>query len=83
MFYHFQVDGTDDSSDFEETVQAMNTMNMTPDEQSEVFQLVSGILHIGNILFREEAGDKAVIDSDERKKRKFLKVFQTSQKINF
>ena len=27
--------------------------------------MVSGILHLGNVLFREEGTEKAVIDADE------------------
>lgn len=46
---------------------AMTTMNMTEVEQSEVIQLVSAILHLGNVMFREDVGDKAVIDNEQRK----------------
>ncbi len=31
----------------------------------QVLQVVSGILHLGNVLFREEGADTAVIDADE------------------
>ncbi len=31
-----QVDGTDDAKDYSETIQAMCTMNMSAEEQSEV-----------------------------------------------
>lgn len=58
------MDGTDDSADFDETVMAMNTMNMSSEEQSEVFQLVSGIMHLGNVLFREAdgGGETAIVE---------------------
>ena len=36
MFFFFQVDGTNDAADYAETIQAMGTMNMSPEEQSEV-----------------------------------------------
>ena len=52
---------------------AMTTMNMTEVEQSEVIQLVSAILHLGNVMFREEVGEKAIIDNDQCKtKRTFF-----------
>ena len=38
----FQVDGTDDRKEYEDTMKAMDTMNMDAEQQSEVVQLVSG-----------------------------------------
>ena len=35
--------------------------------QSEVVQLVAGILHIGNILFAEVGSETAAVHLDERK----------------
>ena len=32
---------------------AMDTMNMTDNEQLAVMQIVAGILHLGNIAFQE------------------------------
>ena len=62
----FQVDGTDDGSDYLELISAMTTMGMGPEEQSEVLQVVSAVLHLGNVLFREEGSEKAVVDSEQR-----------------
>ena len=43
-------------------------MNMTDSEQSDVLQIVSGILHLGNIIFSEVGtSDAAQIDNEERK----------------
>ena len=63
----FQVDETDDGADYQEMIGAMTTMNMTELEQSEVIQLVSAILHLGNVMFREDVGDKAIVDNDQCK----------------
>ena len=35
--------------------------------QSEVLQLVSGILHLGNVLFSEVGSETAAVHLDERK----------------
>ena len=63
----YKVEDTDDSSDYVDTLGAMTTMEMSPEEQSEVLQIVSGILHLGNIMFREEGSERAVVEADERK----------------
>ena len=41
-----KVDGTDDQKEFDDTLKAMETMNMNNDEQSDVLQVVSGKLLI-------------------------------------
>ena len=61
-----QVEGTDDAADYAEMMSAMTTMNLSGDDQSEILQLVSGILHLGNINFREEGAEKAVIEMEQR-----------------
>ena len=44
----FQVDGTDDKAEYKDTMDAMATMGMDNDEQSDVIQVVTGkaIKHI-------------------------------------
>lgn len=39
-------------------------MGLTADEQDSVLQLVAGILHLGNISFREE-NNYAVVESQD------------------
>ena len=50
-----------------EMMDAMATMDMSAEEQSEVVQVVSGILHLGNVMFREEGNERAVVDTDQCK----------------
>ena len=38
----FQVDGTDDKAEYKDTMDAMATMGMDNDEQSDVIQVVTG-----------------------------------------
>ena len=37
-----QVEGTDDAQEYRDTMDAMTTMGMDTDEQSDVIQVVSG-----------------------------------------
>eukprot|EP00074_Homo_sapiens_P071885 XP_011526327.1 unconventional myosin-If isoform X2 [Homo sapiens] len=54
----YQVDGTDDRSDFGETL----VIGIPPSIQQLVLQLVAGILHLGNISFCED-GNYARVES--------------------
>nr|XP_054106716.1 unconventional myosin-If isoform X3 [Callithrix jacchus] len=58
----YQVDGTDDRSDFGETLSAMEVIGIPPSVQQLVLQLVAGILHLGNISFCED-GNYARVES--------------------
>ncbi|XP_036702708.1 unconventional myosin-If isoform X3 [Balaenoptera musculus] len=58
----YKVDGTDDRSDFSETLSAMQVIGIPPNVQQLVLQLVAGILHLGNISFRED-GNYARVES--------------------
>ncbi|XP_011932761.1 PREDICTED: unconventional myosin-If [Cercocebus atys] len=58
----YQVDGTDDRSDFGETLNAMQVIGIPPGIQQLVLQLVAGILHLGNISFCED-GNYARVES--------------------
>lgn len=57
----FQVDGTDDNKEFQDTLRAMQVMGINTDTQMTVLSLVAGILHLGNISFQEE-GNYAVVE---------------------
>ena len=61
------MDDTDDNRDYVEMMEAMATMDMSAEEQSEVLQVVSGILHLGNVMFREEGNERAVVETDQCK----------------
>uniref|UniRef100_A0A8D2DGK8 Myosin IF n=1 Tax=Sciurus vulgaris TaxID=55149 RepID=A0A8D2DGK8_SCIVU len=60
----YKVDGTDDRSDFSETLSAMQVIGIPPSVQQLVLQLVAGILHLGNISFCEE-GNYARVESTD------------------
>uniref|UniRef100_A0A8C9YHC5 Osteoclast-stimulating factor 1 n=1 Tax=Sander lucioperca TaxID=283035 RepID=A0A8C9YHC5_SANLU len=60
----YKVDGTNDSKDFQETMEAMQVIGIPGDDQTQVLQIVAGILHLGNISFIE-AGNYGQVESTD------------------
>uniref|UniRef100_A0A8C4X110 Myosin IF n=1 Tax=Eptatretus burgeri TaxID=7764 RepID=A0A8C4X110_EPTBU len=60
----FTVEGTDDKKDFSETLGAMDVIGISPEVKQTVLQIVSGILHLGNINFVEN-GNYAAVESED------------------
>ncbi|XP_023568426.1 unconventional myosin-Ie [Octodon degus] len=60
----YKVDDIDDKRDFQETLHAMNVIGIFAEEQTLVLQIVAGILHLGNISFKE-VGNYAAVESEE------------------
>lgn len=60
----YKVDDIDDKREFQETLHAMNVIGIFSEEQTLVLQIVSGILHLGNISFKE-VGNYAAVESEE------------------
>ncbi|XP_028259817.1 unconventional myosin-If isoform X2 [Parambassis ranga] len=60
----YKVDGTNDSKDFQETMEAMQVIGIPRDIQAQVLQIIAGILHLGNISFIE-AGNYGQVESTD------------------
>ncbi|XP_029430428.1 unconventional myosin-Ie isoform X2 [Rhinatrema bivittatum] len=60
----YKVDDINDKSDFKETMHAMNVIGIFAEEQAMVLQIVAGVLHLGNIVFKE-VGNYAAVESEE------------------
>ncbi|XP_057697069.1 unconventional myosin-If isoform X1 [Corythoichthys intestinalis] len=58
----YKVDGTNDSKDFHETMEAMQVIGIPGDVRTQVLQIIAGILHLGNITF-VEAGNYGQVES--------------------
>ncbi|EKG22286.1 hypothetical protein MPH_00353 [Macrophomina phaseolina MS6] len=59
----YDVDGIDDLAEFKDTINAMNIIGMTQDEQDNVFRMLSAILWLGNVTFVEnDEGNAAISD---------------------
>ncbi|XP_068586494.1 unconventional myosin-Ie isoform X2 [Cebidichthys violaceus] len=60
----YKVDDINDKSDFQETTHAMGVIGISAEDRSMVLQIVAGVLHLGNINFKE-AGNYAAVESEE------------------
>ncbi|KAI6220129.1 hypothetical protein M3Y99_01614800 [Aphelenchoides fujianensis] len=60
----YKAEGTDDAEEFAATLEAMQVVGIDERSQLEILQLVSAILHIGNITF-EEHNNYAAVSSDD------------------
>uniref|UniRef100_A0A6Q2XAC7 Osteoclast-stimulating factor 1 n=1 Tax=Esox lucius TaxID=8010 RepID=A0A6Q2XAC7_ESOLU len=60
----YKVDGTNDSKDFQETMEAMQVIGIPGAIQAQVLQIIAGILHLGNISFIE-AGNYGQVESND------------------
>ncbi|KAI8075059.1 P-loop containing nucleoside triphosphate hydrolase protein [Gongronella butleri] len=59
------VDGIDDRQDFQQTVQAMQTIGLQQHEQDAIFKMLAIVLWLGNVVFVEnDDGNAAVGDLD-------------------
>uniref|UniRef100_A0A671L4N1 Osteoclast-stimulating factor 1 n=1 Tax=Sinocyclocheilus anshuiensis TaxID=1608454 RepID=A0A671L4N1_9TELE len=56
----YTVEDVNDKKEFQDTMAAMSVVGLSLDAQDTVLQIVAGILHLGNITFREE-GNYAVL----------------------
>ncbi|RHY31747.1 hypothetical protein DYB32_003194 [Aphanomyces invadans] len=52
-----RTDGVDDAAQYKRTLHAMTTIGLTPQEQTNVLQLVASILHLGNVKFVKKGQD--------------------------
>lgn len=56
-----KVDTINDAGQFKEVIQAMNTIELTPEEQDSIFQIVASVLHMGNVGFTETDGSAEIL----------------------
>ncbi|KAL7980312.1 hypothetical protein Chor_014641 [Crotalus horridus] len=70
-YYHYlslsgsyKVEDINDKSDFQETLHAMKVVGLSAGEQALVIQIVAGVLHLGNLSFRE-VSNYAAVESEE------------------
>ncbi|GAV48167.1 hypothetical protein ZYGR_0I04640 [Zygosaccharomyces rouxii] len=58
------IPGVDDAKDFQELLSAFKIMGFADDEVNHVFQIISIILHLGNVEFLSERAEQASIKND-------------------
>ena len=52
----YRVRNVDDKTEYAITRKAMDGVGMSREEQNSVFKVLSGILHLGNLSFRDDSG---------------------------
>lgn len=55
------VDTIDDANQYKEVIRAMKTMEMSQQEQNDLFAIVASVLHMGNVGFSEEDGVATIL----------------------
>ncbi|CAF4729492.1 unnamed protein product [Rotaria sp. Silwood1] len=59
------IPGIDDSEEFQNTVKAMQIMNMSNDDLNSIFRTISAVLQMGNMQFKQERNsDQATLPDD-------------------
>jgi myosin heavy subunit len=53
------VEGISDDKDFDEMRNSLSILRFTDDMQNDVFRIVAGVLHFGNVKFRVKKNDNA------------------------
>ncbi|GAB1861960.1 Unconventional myosin-Ie-like isoform X2 [Camponotus japonicus] len=59
---NYKVDGTNDARDFQETLKALSVMGIKDTEVMDIFRLVAGVLHVGNVQFAENGNYSQIAD---------------------
>ncbi|KAI9202468.1 P-loop containing nucleoside triphosphate hydrolase protein [Polychytrium aggregatum] len=59
----YKADGIDDKQEFEDMKRAMEVCNISKQDQSSIFEILAGILHLGNVDFTEEGNNAAIADA--------------------
>jgi hypothetical protein len=59
------IEGVSDAAHLQQTVNAMNIMGLTPDEQMDMFAVIAAVLHLGNVRFYEGRGEAAQLEPEE------------------
>ncbi|XP_064878318.1 unconventional myosin-Vc-like isoform X2 [Oncorhynchus nerka] len=59
------IEGVDDRKDMEETRRTFSLLGLTEDFQADVFKVLAGILHLGNVDIRNVGSDRSSISSSD------------------
>ncbi|KAH3732163.1 major plasmodial myosin heavy chain [Pelomyxa schiedti] len=59
------IAGVDDAKDFQDLKRSLSTMNVSEEEQSQIWNIISGLLHLGNVKFTEGREGCELPDSTE------------------
>ncbi|KAH8887476.1 hypothetical protein GQ53DRAFT_827262 [Thozetella sp. PMI_491] len=54
------IDGVDDKAEFNATKQSLKTIGVAEDKQTEIFKLLAGLLHLGNVKIGASRNDSVL-----------------------
>ncbi|KAJ9157066.1 Class v myosin [Coniochaeta hoffmannii] len=58
------IDGVDDKAEFAATRQSLKTIGVSDEQQTEVFRLLAGLLHLGNVKIGASRNDSVLAPTD-------------------
>ena len=61
---HYQIKGVSDAEHYLRVRDAMTNLFMEPEEQDNIFRIVAGILHLGNVTFNKEDPEEVAVHAD-------------------
>jgi myosin heavy subunit len=70
--------GQDDSKQFEIVKEAMETVGFSSSEKDEIFEIVAAILHLGQVIFKQEGNYGKVLSHDVVKVAAQVSLFSSS-----
>jgi myosin heavy subunit len=59
----YEIDEVSDADYFQKTRHAMDIIQISPEQQQSVFEVLAAILHLGNLIFSDAGNDAAQVDS--------------------
>ncbi|KFK40409.1 hypothetical protein AALP_AA3G369800 [Arabis alpina] len=68
-----ELEGMDDSKEYKKTLEAMDIVGISLEEQEAIFRVVAAILHLGNIEFAKGEEPDSSVPKDEKSKH-YLKI---------
>ena len=63
----FNVEDVNDAKEFGDVLNAMKVINISESNQEQIFKILAGILHLGNINFAETSNFNATLQNDKCK----------------
>jgi myosin-1 len=60
----YDADGINDKEEYAEMKRSMQVCNIAGHDQAGIFQILAGILHLGNVTFVEENNQARVADEN-------------------
>lgn len=58
------IDGVDDKAEFEATKKSLKTIGVSDSKQSEIFKLLAGLLHLGNVKITASRNDSVLAPTE-------------------